>query len=118
MAKSRSSPPASGARSPMGSANTSSAHPARRRTFGRAAGSDIRSENLPDQKLLHLVGRDREVNYAYRQGAVFRSVNGGPWARLLENVKSCSMQADPREKVTAWRWELELQPRTKATIRA
>jgi len=44
---------------------------------------------------------------------VSRKVANKPWVQLLGNVKLSWMQADPRARVTAWRWELELRPRLK-----
>jgi hypothetical protein len=83
----------------------------------RAATSQVRVENTDAGQLLHLEGARGAVVYRFATNAVFRSVSAGPWVRLLESVKSSSMTADPREYVTAWRWELELRPRAKALVK-
>lgn len=81
--------------------------------------ADIRATTSPPRLLytnsvqvLRLESAKGPVLYRFATNAVTRRVGGGPWASLLPNVKSSSMSADPREHVTAWRWELELQTRT------
>jgi hypothetical protein len=74
-------------------------------------------ENTDAGQLLNLEGARGAVVYRFATNAVFRSVNAGPWVRLLTSVKSSTMTADPREHVTAWRWELEIQPRAKGSVK-
>jgi hypothetical protein len=83
----------------------------------RAATRQIELENTDTGQLLHLEGDRGAVVYRFATNAVFRSVNAGPWIRLLDSVKSSYMTADAREYVTAWRWELELQPRAKGSVK-
>ena len=83
----------------------------------RAATSLVRVENTDAGELLHLEGARGAVVYRFATNAVFRSVNAGTWVRLLDSVKSSSMTADRREYVTDWRWELELQPRAKGSVK-
>lgn len=53
-----------------------------------------------------------EVRYTFLDNAVWRQGAGQANATLiLERVKSFSMQPERRQRVTAWRWELELQTR-------
>jgi len=59
-----------------------------------------------------------EVAYRFSNHFMSRRIGQGPWVPLLANVKSSLMQSDPRQNVTAWRWELELQPRSKAAVKA
>ncbi len=54
-------------------------------------------------------------SYRLATNSVFRQVANGPWTHLLQNVKSSVMEPDQRQTLTAWRWELELQPRGKST---
>jgi len=84
----------------------------------RSANSSIKMETSPEGETLRLSGRRGEVSYTAREGALWRRIDQGPWVRVLKDVKSSLMQADVQPQVTAWRWELELQPQTKAAIKA
>lgn len=85
--------------------------------------SDVRSavgihlETTRDSEILHLSNPRGEVEYTARGGAVLRRVGAGPWVSVLKDVKASSMQAERQFNVTAWRWELELQPQTKGIIK-
>ncbi len=83
----------------------------------RAAVRGIRSEGNPETPILHLEGAHGEVAYRYSAGALYRKTGAAPWSRILDHVKSCSMQPDVRPTVNAWRWELELQPQTRGSFR-
>jgi type II secretory pathway pseudopilin PulG len=97
---------------------TSALHAGERwRADVRAATSQVRVENTDAGQLLYLEGARGTVVYRVTTNAVFRSVGAAPWVRLLENVKSSTMAADQREYVTAWRWELELQPHGKGSVK-
>jgi len=69
------------------------------------------------EQILRLPGRRGEVSYRFTTNAVFRRLGRNEWSPVLENVKSSAFVADPREGVSAWRWELELQTRTKKISR-
>jgi hypothetical protein len=58
-----------------------------------------------------------DIVYRFEGNVVFRSVGNAPEVRLLENVKTSTMQPDPRRRVTPWRWEVELLPRAKGYSR-
>jgi hypothetical protein len=97
---------------------TSALHAGERwRADVRAATSQAHVENADDGQLLYLEGAQATVIYIFTTNAVFRSIGGGPWSRVLEHVKSSTMSPDQREYVTAWRWELELQPRAVASVK-
>ena len=83
----------------------------------RSAGNQVRLEDTADGQLLHLEGATNEVVYRFSTNAISRRLGAGPWVRLLPNVKSSSMTADPREQVSAWRWELELATRTQGSVK-
>jgi hypothetical protein len=83
----------------------------------RTATSQPRVENTDAGQLLYLEGARGTVVYRFTTNAVFRSVSGGPWAHVLEHVKASVMAPDKRENVTAWRWELEIQPRAKGSVK-
>jgi len=82
--------------------------------------ADVRSaaparwETNSTGQILRLRGARGEVAYRFSEGAVSRRVGSDRWMPLLSNVKSSMMEADPRQKVTSFRWELELQPRAKS----
>jgi hypothetical protein len=63
---------------------------------------------------LHLRRADGNVAYVFRNGAVFRR---GPdstnWQEFLPAVKASRFERDPRSRVTAWRWEVEVHPGRK-----
>jgi hypothetical protein len=95
---------------------TSALHAGERwRADMRAAIKPIRLENLPAENLLHLPGHQTEILYRYSEGVIYRRVGPGAWTQLLTNIKSSTMQSDPRSNVTAWRWELELRTRARTS---
>ena len=97
---------------------TSALHAGERwRADVRSAGNQVRLEDTADGQLLHLEGATNEVVYRFSTNAISRRLGAGPWVRLLPNVKSSSMTADPREQVSAWRWELELATRTQGSVK-
>jgi len=83
----------------------------------RLADRHIRVEKTPAEQIAYLEGARVEVAYRFSTNAVLRRVGDAPWVRLLANVRSSVMEADPRRQVTAWRWELELQPRQQANMK-
>lgn len=97
---------------------TSALHAGERwRADVRSATSPPRLENTDTGQLLYLEGARGAVAYRFSTNAVFRRLGTGVWVRLLPKVKSSTMTADPRQSVTAWRWELELQPRGSGSVR-
>ena len=83
----------------------------------RGADRSARLEQTDDQEILLLEGMSRLVAYRFGAGTVSRRVNEGPWVRVLEKVRSSQMNADQRATVRAWRWDLELQPQTKGSVK-
>ena len=97
---------------------TSALHAGERwRADVRAATSQVRVENTDAGQLLYLDGPGGAITYLFATNAISRRVGAGSWTRVLPSVKSSSMTADPREYVTAWRWELEIQPRTIGAVK-
>jgi hypothetical protein len=84
----------------------------------RAANSEIRLETTATEQRLYLASQQGKVAYRFSGGAISRRVGSGAWSLLLPNAKASSMVAEPRQQVTAWRWELELQPRARASVKA
>ena len=83
----------------------------------RSASSQPRLESTEAGQFLYLDSIRGAVVYRFSTNALSRRLGDGPWSRLLPNVKSSTMTADPREHVTAWRWELELQPRVTGSVK-
>jgi Tfp pilus assembly protein FimT len=83
----------------------------------RAASRSARLETDGGQQALCLTSPHGEVAYRFSSKAVFRRIGQGPWVRVLDNVRASTMEPDPRRNVTAWRWELELQPRAKGAVK-
>jgi hypothetical protein len=75
-------------------------------------------ENGTNEPVLHLQGATVQVDYRCAGSTLYRRVNSGTWSPLLDNVKASSMQSEQRSGVTAWRWELELQPRAWGSLKA
>jgi hypothetical protein len=80
---------------------------------------DMRSATRPIQvepstQIIHIPRRDGEVLYQFVESQVLRKAKpDAPWVVLLPKVQRSQMEADVRVHVTAWRWELELQPSRK-----
>jgi hypothetical protein len=83
----------------------------------RAASGKIQIENLPDEQIIHLLGTRGQVSYRFYGNSIFRRLGNNDWSLLLANVNASSFIADARHNVTAWRWELELQPHKKKLSR-
>ena len=80
----------------------------------RLATNPPRLETKDGEAVLHLTLPGGEGRYAFRDGTVFRqALPNTNWIAVLPAVKSSLMQRQPRQYVTAWRWEVELQGRQK-----
>jgi len=75
----------------------------------------IQLEKFATEQVLHLPGPQAEIVYRYSNGAVFRRVGSGGWTQLLSNISLSTVQADKSQSLVAWRWELELKTRAKAS---
>ena len=97
---------------------TSALHAGERwRADVRSATSPPRVENTEAGQLFYLQSAQGAVEYSFSTNGISRRLGEGAWVRLLPNVKSSTMTADPRKQVTAWRWELELRPRVTGSIK-
>lgn len=79
----------------------------------RAAGGKVEVETTPDAQILHLPGARGDVAYRFSDHAISRRLGSNEWSPLLANVQASTFMADARTNATAWRWELELQPRAR-----
>ena len=84
----------------------------------RSATREAKWETENDERMLRLENADGEVDYRFSDGALYRRGVGGSWSRILDRVQSSTMERDPRPAVTVWRWELELLPRSKGSVKA
>lgn len=84
----------------------------------RSAIRGIRPERVNGEEILHLDTATQQLDYRFVSGALYRRIDTGPWVLMLGKVKSCSFQPERRNNITAWRWELELQPEVKGTLKA
>lgn len=97
---------------------TSALHAGERwRADVRSATAPPRLETTEAGQLLYLESSRQVVAYRFATNAVFRRLDGGAWVCLLRNVKTSTMASDSRERVVAWRWELELQPRQSGSVK-
>jgi prepilin-type N-terminal cleavage/methylation domain-containing protein len=79
----------------------------------RAAIGKIQIQSNADEQILRFPGSRSEISYRFANNTVFRRLANNDWSVILQNVKSSSFISETRSNVTAWRWELELQPRAK-----
>jgi len=79
----------------------------------RAATGPIQVEATPDEQIIHLRKARGAVSYRFADNTVFRRLGNNEWLPVLARVKASTFTSESRHNVTAWRWELELQTRTK-----
>lgn len=84
----------------------------------RSATRSASLETTAQGAVLHLLGPAHRVDYRFADEALYRRFDSGPWVQILDRVKASAFQNEQRPGVAAWRWELELQPRAKATVKA
>ncbi len=78
----------------------------------------VRQESASDGDTVLLKSSHAEIAYRFSGDAVLRRVGQGVWTTLLQRVKSSTMTREDRSNITAWRWELELEPRMKGSVKA
>jgi prepilin-type N-terminal cleavage/methylation domain-containing protein len=88
---------------------------------GEAWRADVRGATGPisvvttnSEQTVRIPNGKNELIYAFANGEIRkRTGEEGPWRVVLPNVKSSQIEIDRRDRVTAWRWELELQSQRK-----
>lgn len=83
----------------------------------RAANGPIQFEIAEDGNVLRLPTPRGEIIYRFTTNAVLRGFGTEYGTCLLPSVAASTMQAETRGEVAAWRWELELKPRSKKPAR-
>jgi hypothetical protein len=78
----------------------------------RTANGPLRAEDAGAEQILHIPHGSGETAYRTSQGVLWRRTDErATWVEVVDRVKSSRMQIEPRQHVTAWRWELELKTR-------
>jgi hypothetical protein len=82
----------------------------------RAATGKISVETTAAGEVVTIPEGAKEIFYRFAAGELRRQVAAENISQLvLPKVKTSAMRADPRGKVAAWRWDLELAERRKET---
>ncbi len=95
---------------------------ARAMHLGELWRSDVRSATkltwVKDggQQILQLDGPSKRVQYRFTEGSLFRRIGPATWGRILEQVKASTMHREEQSGVINWRWDLELQPRSRGAV--
>ena len=84
----------------------------------RTATKAAHVEQTETGQILRLEKADGIVEYRFADGGVYRRTGTGPWARVLEKVKSSSMHSEARSRVIAWHWDIELLPQSRGAVGA
>ena len=75
----------------------------------------IQVENIETNQVVHIPQRQGEVVYEFAEGRLSRQQRAdAPLLVVLPRVKASVMTADPRSRVTAWRWDLTIQSKTRS----
>lgn len=81
----------------------------------RDAVGPIRVENIETNQVVRIPQRQGEVVYEFAEGRLSRQQRAdAPSVVVLPRVKASVMAADARAHVTAWRWDLTIQSKTRA----
>lgn len=88
------------------------------RADARACGQSIVAEDSAEGQIVHLQGPQGQVDYRFADGSLYRRSGDHPWVRVLDRVRSSSMRSDLVLSVPACRWELELQPQARGSVKA
>ena len=84
------------------------------RTDTRSATGPIQIVTTNSEQILRIPCQNTEVIYSFAGGEVRKQAGANsPSKLILSRVMSSQMQIEKRDHVTAWKWEVELQPRRK-----
>jgi len=70
-------------------------------------------EQEAGERILSLRGGQMPVAYRVADTNLLRRVGSGPWVPILCNFRELSLQTEARERLTAWRCEVEMAPRSR-----
>jgi hypothetical protein len=81
----------------------------------RTATAALRWDDSDGEERLEIPHKTGAIQYRFAEGALWRRTDGlTTWSQVLDGVKSSRMFAEPRGRVAAWRWELELKSRRQS----
>lgn len=83
----------------------------------RAAGGKIELRTSADGPTFVLPGVRGEVSYLFSRNSISRRLGANGWSPVLDNVKNSTFIEESRDGVNAWKWEVELKPRSKRLTR-
>lgn len=86
------------------------------RTDIRAAGPGLRLTENAGEQVLNLSGNS-EVAYRFADHTISRRIGQNDWTIVLANVAESRFVSESRGGVPVWRWELELEARSKRLTR-
>jgi hypothetical protein len=80
----------------------------------RAATGTISVETTAAGEIVKIPESGNEIVYRFENGGLRREISSPENSQLLlEKVNASEMKIEPRDGVTAWRWELELTPQRR-----
>lgn len=79
----------------------------------RAAVAPIQMQTNADEWILRIPTKPNEVSYRFANNHVSRRLGNNDWSPMLVNVKSSEFVSEARSNMVVWRWELELQSRSR-----
>lgn len=79
------------------------------RTDVRSAVGPLELAHVNNGDQLRIPSRGGDIVYTISGTELRRSAGGSTNRLWLSNIKASRMDSDPRENVSAWRWELELK---------
>jgi hypothetical protein len=80
----------------------------------RAAQAPVQLTQAEDAEQLRIPCAAGPIIYTFAKGELRRQTSFPAATNLLlTNIQSSRMQSNPRQRVTAWTWELELKPTRK-----
>jgi hypothetical protein len=86
------------------------------RTDVRAATGKISVETSVTGEVVRIPEAEKEITYRFESGELRREISTFKNSQLLlQKVRASQMQEEPRDGVTAWRWELVLSERRQET---
>ncbi len=82
----------------------------------RGATGKISVESTTAGEVVRIPEPEKEITYRFESGEVRREISTLKISQLLlQKVRTSQMQEEPRDGVTAWRWELVLNERRPET---
>ena len=84
----------------------------------RSSTGSLELSSTNNEAVLVIPRSSGRISYRFAENAIWRRIGTGPWSKILSGVKSAEMVKDARDQVVAYRWEVELERRTKGITQA